>query len=113
MKIKKKIPKFLRQEWFKHKTLGKKWRRPKGRQSKLRKGEKARGKVPSLGYRSPKSVRGLTRRGYKEIRILNPAQIEKINPNKEIIVISSTIGKKKKIEIIKKAEEKGVKIANI
>ncbi len=111
-KIKRKKPKFKRQEWFRQKCLGIKWRRPKGSQSKLRKGIKGRGKVPKPSYGSPKEVRGLNSLGYKEIRVFNIKDLEKINPEKEIIVIGSTVGKKKRTEIIKRADELGIKISN-
>ncbi len=113
-KLKKKKPEFKRQEYFKHKKLKKKWRKPRGRHSKFRKGEKARGKKPSPGYSSPKAVRGLSREGFKRIMVANQKDLEKIKkPKEEIAVIKSGVGKKKRLEIAKKAKEMKIKIANI
>lgn len=109
-RVKRKKPGFKRQEGYRLKKLKRAWRRPRGRHSKLRKHEKARGRLPRVGYGSPKSVRGLTRYGYKEVRVSNPNDLEKLNPEKEIALISSSVGKKKRTEIMKKAEEKKIKI---
>ncbi|HDD72767.1 MAG TPA: 50S ribosomal protein L32e [Candidatus Aenigmarchaeota archaeon] len=111
-RIKKKKPAFRRQEGFKHAKLGDSWRRPKGRHSKLRMREKSRGKVPCIGYSSPKSVRGLDRFGYREIRVFNVRDLENINPEEEVAVISGTVGKKKRMEIVKAAEQKKIIVKN-
>jgi len=111
-KMKKKKPEFKRQEYFKHKRLKKKWVKPRGKRSKIRMGEKARGKKPSPGFSSPRKVRGLDRHGLKEIVVSNPAGLSKEMKDSSII-IAATVGKRKRNEIIKKAEELGLKISNI
>jgi large subunit ribosomal protein L32e len=112
-KVKKKKPVFKRQEQFKHRKLGEKWRRPRGKQSKLRRGEKARGKKPGMGFSSPKAVRGLDKSGLREVRVFSPKDVDKLNHKEEIGVIGSSVGKKKRADILKKAEEKKVRITNI
>ena len=109
---KAKKPAFKRQEWFRTVSLKDVWRFPRGIDSKLKRGEKARGSMPNIGYRSPKAVRGLNRAGLKEVRVMNPADLNKMNPKNDIAVIGSTVGRKKRVDIIKKAEESGIKIAN-
>lgn len=111
-KIKKKKPDFSRQEGYRMKKLKTGWRRPRGRHSKLRKQERSKGKAPRVGYGSPKATRGLTRYGYKEIRISNQGDLKKIDPSKEIALIAGSVGKKKRMDIIKKAEELRVRIVN-
>lgn len=103
---------FKRQEGYRLVKLKKKWRRPRGRHSKLRMHERARGRYPSPGYRSPKLTRGLTRSGLREIRISNPAEVERADPKKEFIIIASSVGKKKALDIVKMAEAKGIKVRN-
>src|SRR3989344_5123802 len=76
---KKKKPAFLRQEWFKKKAVGMKWRRPRGRTSKLRIEEGARGKRPGPGYRSPIAVRGSNRAGLMEVRITHMKELDCID----------------------------------
>ena len=111
-KIKKKKPKFKRQEWFRKRSLGKKWRKPRGLHSKLRQHEKAKGALPRLGYGSPSSVRGLNRDGYREILVRNAKDVEKVNPKEEIAVIARGVGKKKRLEILEKAEKNKIKVGN-
>ena len=111
-KAKKKKPKFKRQEWFKKKALGKKWRKPRGIHSKLRKQEKAKGKLPRPGYGSPKLVKGLSREGYREVLVRNVKDLEKIKPKEEIAVIMSGVGKRKRFEIIEFAGKNNIKIQN-
>jgi large subunit ribosomal protein L32e len=111
-KIKKKKPKFRRQEWFRKKTLGEKWRKPRGLHSKLRMHEKARGSLPRPGYGSPASVRGLTREGYREVLVRNAKDLEKINPKEEMAVIAKGVGKKKRLEILELAGKNNIKVGN-
>ncbi|HDD46055.1 MAG TPA: 50S ribosomal protein L32e [Candidatus Aenigmarchaeota archaeon] len=110
--IKKKKPRFKRQEWHRHKRLEEKWRRPKGNSSKLRKRIKGRGKLPSIGYSSPKEVKGLNRNGFREVIIKNINDLEKIDPSREVGKIASSVGKKKRFEIEEKAIKMGIKIVN-
>ncbi len=111
-RIKKAKPKFKRQELGRQPLLKDTWRRPRGRHSKLRVGEKARGKKPSIGYGSPKNVRGLNRQGYKEILVSNIKELEDINPKEEMIIISGKVGRKKRFEILETATKMGIKVSN-
>lgn len=113
---KRKKPSFSRQEGYRLKKLKSqgacKWRRPKGRHSKLRQKEKARGRHPSPGFGSPKDVRGLGRSGLKEIMVSSPSQIKDMNPKNEAILISGTVGKAKRGKILGSAKRLGVKVVN-
>ncbi len=110
-KMKKKKPDFIRQDTHKKKRLAKNWRKPRGIDSKLRLQLKGKGKLVKVGYKSPKSVRGLNREGLKEVLICNVADLKKIEEGM-IGVISATVGTKKKIGIIKKATEDKIKLSN-
>ncbi len=112
-KLKRKKPDFLRTEAHRHKRLGEKWRRPKGRHNKMRLKWKEKPAVVEIGYRSPKAVRGLHPSGYEDVLVYNINDLEKLNPEKQAARIASTVGKRKKIEIIKRARELGIKILNI
>jgi len=111
-RIKKKKPKFRRQEWFRKKSLGKKWRKPRGIHSKLRRREKAKGSLPKPGYGSPSIVRGLGREGYREVVVRNVKDLENINPKEDVAVISKTVGRKKKFEILEEAKKRNIKVSN-
>lgn len=95
-----------------YKRLGKKWRKARGLNSKVRVREKSRVKLPTVGYRSKKESRYLHPSGMKETLIHNLNDLQKIDSKKEAIKISSTIGEKKKKEIIKKTEELKIKVLN-
>ena len=57
--IKENKPDFIRQEYPARKNLKKTWRKPKGIHSKMRKKKLGKRKQPSVGYKSPRLVRGL------------------------------------------------------
>ncbi len=111
---KRKKPEFLRQEYHTHpKRLGRKWRQPMGRTSKLRYKERSRGKQPSVGYGSPAALRGLSRFGYILVKVANVGELSKVTDPKAMMAeIAGRVGNKKKAEIIKAAKEKGILIFN-
>lgn len=108
----RKKPKFLRQSSIAYKRLGKKWRKPRGEHSKLRRLEKGKGKVPSPSYGAPKELRYLHPSGLNEVLVFNIRDLEKINSVKDAAKIARTVGNKKRKEIIKKAEEMKIRILN-
>ncbi|MDI6798801.1 MAG: 50S ribosomal protein L32e [Candidatus Aenigmarchaeota archaeon] len=108
----RKKPKFLRVSAKAYKRLGKKWRKPRGYHAKLRRREKSKGKMPSPGYGAPKALRCLHPSGFKEVLINSIKDLEKVDPKNEAIKIAHTVGKKKRQEIIKKAEELKIKVLN-
>ncbi len=104
--------KFIRQEHHRYKKLKKKWRKPKGRHSKMRLKIRGKPKSPSIGYRGKKSERGLHPSGYVEVLVENVSQLSKVKKDKEAIRISGRVGRKKRELIIEKAQELGIKILN-
>ncbi|MBS3066141.1 50S ribosomal protein L32e [Candidatus Pacearchaeota archaeon] len=109
--------KFIRQDFMRHLKLGKKrkklqkWRRPRGRQSKMRLNMKGYPAHPSVGYKSPRKEAGKIQ-GYNPVLITNLNELKNMGKNSAVI-ISRRVGAKKKIEIIKKASEMNLKILNI
>lgn len=110
-KDKKKKPNFKRQGSHKKKTK-KSWRTPRGMNSKQRKGKKETPSIPKIGYRQPKDIRGLHPSGYRDKLIHNTKELEELDPEKDAVRISSSVGKRKRNKIIEKAEEKDLKILN-
>jgi large subunit ribosomal protein L32e len=104
--------KFKRQEYARYKKLGIKWRRPRGKTSKMRRYESGKPAMPAVGYGSPKETRGLHPSGFKDVLVCNMVDLEKLDPETEAGRISSTIGKRKKEMILDKASELGIKILN-
>lgn len=103
--------KFTRQDSHKKPKLGDKWRRPKGLQSKMRLGKKGYPRSPSQGFGSNKAERGL-RSGLIPVIIENPAQLDALG-KEHGVVIASGVGEKKRVEIVKTAEKKSLKILSI
>jgi len=111
--MKKKKPVFLKQDAHKKSKLKKNWRQPRGRHSKIRLKLKSYKKQPSMGYSSPRIVRGLNPKGFKEVHVYNLADLSKIQKD-EVILIGRTIGLKKKLEILKKIKEsKDMTVSNV
>jgi large subunit ribosomal protein L32e len=105
-------PAFLRQEWFRFARLGEKWRKPRGIHSKMRRHYGYRPPIVSIGYGSPKEVRGYHPSGFQEVMVHNPAQLEKINPKIQAARVGGTVGFKKRLAIEKRADELGIRVLN-
>lgn len=112
LKIKRKKPEFIRQSGKNLKRLGDKWRMPHGKHSKLRSHKKAKGFLPRHGYGSPKEVRYLHPSGFEEKIVYNTRDVMSINPEKQACRIASSVGTKKRLDIMKKADELKIKVLN-
>lgn len=131
----RKRPKFLHQEHWKLKRFKKaSWRKPKGKRSKMRAKEKAKPVLVSIGYRGPRKVRGWHPKGSPEIMVHNAKDIVRIIQDQEksekgkmtasqkkkagnkdtgvVIRIASSVGTRKKIDIIKAACEHNLHVVN-
>ncbi len=110
------VKKFLRRVWARYSKLGRKrkkkqkWKRPTGRDNKMREKRKGYPKVVSIGYGKEKKLRG-TINGKKPIIVRNVKELEKIG--KDEIVIIGNVGKKKKLEIAKKINEMKIEVHNL
>jgi large subunit ribosomal protein L32e len=102
--------KFLRRTWYKFSKLGKRrkkkqvWRKPTGRDNKMREKRKGYASVVSIGY-------GKGEKNIEKNKIVYT--LKELEQLKEKSVILGKVGKRKKIEIVKKAKEKGIKILNV
>jgi len=110
---KRRVPEFRRQEWWRHRALERSgWRRPKGHDSKMRLQKKGKPPIVKIGYRQPRVIRGLHPCGLKEVLVKSLKDLEKIDPQKEAIRLSATLGRKKREQILAVAKEKGIKVLN-
>jgi large subunit ribosomal protein L32e len=105
-------PKFRRQESWRYKRVKEGWRRPRGIDSKMRKKVKGWPRSPEVGYRSPKETRGLHPSGYEEILVRSVDEISEIDPQRQAVRIARSVGARKRVEILAKAEEKEIHVLN-
>jgi large subunit ribosomal protein L32e len=101
---------FLRRDAARYSKFGKgrgkkaSWRAPKGRDNKMREKRRGYAAVVSIGYKKPASEE-------KIIEIINVNDLNKLKKNEVGFV--KALGKKKKIEIAKKAKEMKIKLKNM
>jgi large subunit ribosomal protein L32e len=112
-KMKKHRPSFRRVESWRYKRVKSSWRKARGIDSKTRRKSKSGVKSPSVGYRSPKKIRGIHPSGYEEIRVFTIKDMDNLNKNKHALKISSRLGAKKRIVLIEMAQRKGFKVLNL
>lgn len=110
---KRKNPKFRRVESWRYKRVKDSWRKARGIDSQTRKKTKTGVKSPSVGYRSPKKVRGLHPSGYEEVRVTSIKDLKGLNNKKHAIKISGKIGARKRIPLVEYAQNRGFRILNI
>ena len=100
--------KFLRRTWNKYSKLGLRrkkkqvWRRPRGRDNKMREKKKGRPAIVSIGYGKPNKKKFLVVYNLKEM-----------GKTQEKEMILGKIGKKKKIELCKEAKKKNIKFKGV
>lgn len=111
-KQKRKQPKFRRQEWFRYKRLGEKWRRPKGLHSKMRKNLKYRPPLVRIGYRKVKAARGLHPSGFEDVLVHNLKELQALDPKKQAARIASGVGARKRKEMQEYAREHNIRVLN-
>jgi large subunit ribosomal protein L32e len=106
-----KSKKFVRRDTVRFSKLGKKrkkiqkWRGAKGRDNKIRLSLKGYPKAPAIGYKKQKTQ-------LKEQDIVyNIKDLEQVNKKSQIVL--ARVGVKKKLEIIKKAQDLGLSLLNV
>ncbi|MFX1364401.1 MAG: 50S ribosomal protein L32e [Promethearchaeota archaeon] len=112
-KINKTRPSFRRVESWRYKRVKDSWRKARGIDSRTRKKKKSGVKSPSVGYRSPKKVRGLHPSGYFEVPVTRIQDFKNLNKNRHAVKISSKLGSKKRIALIDYCQKRGFKILNL
>jgi large subunit ribosomal protein L32e len=112
-----KKPKFLRADTVRLLRLGKnrrkiqKWRRPRGHHNKLRLKRFSYPVQPGIGYGSLRKDEGKIG-GLYPVLVHNLTEMQKLNSKTQCAILAR-IGAKKKIDMLKKAQESGLKVINI
>jgi len=111
-KIAEKRPDFVRQESWRYKKLATNWRRPKGKDNKMRKQVSGVPPLVKVGYKGPRKARGLHPSGYNDILVFNTKDLMKIDAKKDAARIAHAVGNKKRIDIVTEATKLKIKVLN-
>lgn len=107
--------KFTRQDTHRHLRLGRHrkkartWRRPKGRDSKMRLQMKSYPASPTVGYKTSRNSAGKIK-GLIPILVHNKSELQRLT--KENIAIIAKVGAKKRIEILNHAKGHKIPVLN-
>jgi len=112
--LKSSKPEFLRWLWWKFPKFENdlKWKRPRGKDNKMRLKLKGYPPMASVGYGTPSELKDLHPSGLVPVVVSNVREIDALDPQKHAIYISSTVGLKKRIELINYAKSKGFRVLN-
>ena len=108
----RRLPRFRRQEWYRYRRLGIAWRKPQGMSSKLRRVYRWRPPLVSAGYGKVAKARGLHPSGFQDVLVHRPEDLVKLDPKVQAARIGHSVGVRKRIAIIGKADELGIRVLN-
>ncbi len=111
-KIKARTPRFRRFESWRYVRIHDNWRKPKGVDNHMRLSVKGWPHLVKIGYRVPKKVRYLHPSGLRDVLVHNMSELEMLSPSKDAARFATGVGKRKRIELAKRAKELGIKVLN-
>lgn len=110
--MKAKKPTFTRTDVHRY-NFTPKWRKARGLHNKIRLNIKGHEKAPSQGYRSPVLARGLTRKGLQPVLVYTINDLRIIDSKKQVALIASNLGTKKRVELLNEALKLNVQVENV
>jgi large subunit ribosomal protein L32e len=111
-KVARRRPKFVRQESWRYDRLAESWRRPKGKDNKMRRQLSGAPRLVKIGYRGPKKARGLHPSGYTDNLVFNVKDLGRLDPAGDAARIGHAVGQRKRLLILAEARTKGIKVLN-
>ena len=112
--VKKKTNTFDRFECDRHIRLNRSWRRPRGIDCRVRRRYRGVLRMPTIGYGSNRKTRFLLPNYKKKFVVNNVKELDMLlmNNDKYCAEICASVGAAKRIQIIRRADELGVKLTN-
>jgi len=111
-RLKKQNPTFKRQNLGKKKKVKNRWRTSRGIDAGQRIKEKGKPAIPEAGYSTAHAVRGLHPSGYQPVRVFSLSDLDGLNPEEQAIIIAGSVGKRKRSEMQKAAEQRNIQVLN-
>lgn len=107
-------PLFTRQASYRYWRIGRDgaWRKPRGLQSKQRRHYGYRSTIVSIGFRSPRLVRGRTRTGFRPVVVRTVDEIGRVDPTHDAVVIARTVGTLQRLVLEEAARKRRVHVLN-
>jgi large subunit ribosomal protein L32e len=103
---------FNREDGHKRKRVNaQNWRNPEGKHSRIRLEKKSAPNKPKVGYRTSKESRGKHPSGFDEVLVHRPEDLDELEEG-EAARIGSTVGGRKREQILEKADDEDVKVLN-
>jgi len=113
LKMNRSRPKFRRLNTLKLKRIDEEsWRKPRGIDNKIKWCRKGYPPLVRVGYRGPKATRGLHPSGLVEVLVHRPEDLEGLTPDVHCVRIAHTVGRRKRLQIIDKAKQLGLRVVN-
>lgn len=110
--LKQKRPEFVRQESWRYVRLKPNWRRPRGKDSKMRLQKSGWPPLVKVGYRTPRKYRGLHPSGYREVLVYRVEDLAGLDPETHAVRIAGSVGMAKRLRIVEEAGKLGLKVLN-
>jgi len=111
-KIKARTPNFRRFESWRYVRIHDPWRKPKGIDNHMRLSVNGWPHLVKIGYRVPKEVRYLHPSGLRDILVHNMTELEALTPAVDAARFAAGVGRRKRIELAKRAKELGIRVLN-
>ncbi len=110
--MKSREPDFVRFESWRYVRIHPEWRKPKGIDNHMRLSVKGWPHLVKIGYRGPRKIRGLHPSGYRDVLVHNFEELEKLSPSLDAARLGGGVGKKKKVQLVRRAKELNIRVLN-
>ncbi|GAB7352519.1 hypothetical protein MBLNU459_g2915t3 [Dothideomycetes sp. NU459] len=112
--VKKRTARFNRHQSDRFMRVDPSWRKPKGIDNRVRRRFKGQAVMPKIGYGSNKKTRHLMPSGHKAFLVNNTRELELLLMHNRTYAaeIAHAVSSRKRIEIVARAKQLGVKVTN-